>query len=200
MSCTLPPPLEIPPPLAISPLRGGGDRHFTVLLGNIYFGGLCSPSVTDRFLHCFPTTSNQSPVFCDILSPKAVQGVQGVVSLFHRCFLPVTVYGTTHAHLVHMCWPLLSGLEIPLQSPPPPQGGYHHLATVARRSRATGRDFKGGARVRAVASVNACLGVSIGETKDRCTRPTLILDDCHEKEGLFDGEGCMCAHSNILPE
>ena len=23
-----------------------------------------------------------------------------------RCFLPVTVYGTTHAHLVHMCWPL----------------------------------------------------------------------------------------------
>ena len=23
-----------------------------------------------------------------------------------RCFLPVTVYGTTHARLVHMCWPL----------------------------------------------------------------------------------------------
>ena len=28
-----------------------------------------------------------------------------------RCFLPVTVYGTTHAHLVHMCWPLLWGLH-----------------------------------------------------------------------------------------
>ena len=27
-----------------------------------------------------------------------------------RCFLPVTMYGTTHAHLVHMCWPLLWGL------------------------------------------------------------------------------------------
>ena len=40
-----------------------------------------------------------------------------------RCFLPVTVYGTTHAHLVHMCWPLLWGLEIPLQPPPPPLGG-----------------------------------------------------------------------------
>ena len=28
-----------------------------------------------------------------------------------RCFLPVTVYGITHAHLVHMCWPLLWGLR-----------------------------------------------------------------------------------------
>ena len=28
-----------------------------------------------------------------------------------RCFLPVTLYGTTHAHLVHMCWPLLWGLH-----------------------------------------------------------------------------------------
>ena len=26
------------------------------------------------------------------------------------CFLPVTVYGTNHPHLVHMCWPLLWGL------------------------------------------------------------------------------------------
>ena len=28
-----------------------------------------------------------------------------------RCFLPVTVYGTTHTHLVHMCWLLLWGLH-----------------------------------------------------------------------------------------
>ena len=33
----------------------------------------------------------------------------------------MTMYGTTHAHLVHMCWPLLWGLEMPLQSPPPPR-------------------------------------------------------------------------------
>ena len=26
-------------------------------------------------------------------------------------FLPVTMYGTTHTHLVHMCWPLLWGLH-----------------------------------------------------------------------------------------
>ena len=52
-----------------------------------------------------------------------------------RCFLPVTMYCTTHAHLVHMCWPLLWGLQIPLQGTtpgvrpsrgdrlPPPEGG-----------------------------------------------------------------------------
>ena len=65
-----------------------------------------------------------------------------------RCFLPVTVYGTTHPHLVHMCWPLLWGLEIPLQSPPP------RGQTVTWRpcpspggetvTRCGGGDFKGG--------------------------------------------------------
>ena len=56
-----PPPLEISPPCNPHP-GGGGARHFTVLLGNIYCGGLCSPSVTHTFLHCFPIASNQSPV------------------------------------------------------------------------------------------------------------------------------------------
>ena len=56
-----PPPLH-PPPFVTPPPLGGGDRHVTVLLGNIYCGGLCSPSVTHTFLHCFPITSNQSPV------------------------------------------------------------------------------------------------------------------------------------------
>ena len=40
------------------------------------------------------------------------------------------MYGTTHAHLVHMCVPLLWGLEILLQSPPP-KGGDRHLAAVS---------------------------------------------------------------------
>ena len=55
-----PTPLQSPPP-SQSP-RGGGGRHFTVLLSNIYCGGLSSPSVAHTFLHCFPITSNQSPV------------------------------------------------------------------------------------------------------------------------------------------
>ena len=47
-----------------------------------------------------------------------------------KCFFPVTVYGATRAHLVHMYLPLLWGLEIPLQSPPP-WGGDRHLVTVS---------------------------------------------------------------------
>ena len=54
------PPLKSPP-LQTSPPQGG-DRYFTVLLGNIYCTGLCSPFVTHMFLHCFPIFSNQSPV------------------------------------------------------------------------------------------------------------------------------------------
>ena len=59
---TYPPPLlkSPPPPCNLPPQ--GGDRHFTVLRGNIYCGGLCSPSVIHTSLHCFPITSNQSPV------------------------------------------------------------------------------------------------------------------------------------------
>ena len=38
-------------------------------------------------------------------------GVLCVATSDLRCFLPVTVCGTTHAHLVNMCWPLLWGLH-----------------------------------------------------------------------------------------
>ena len=57
-SCT--PPLLKAPPCNPPPV-GGGD-HFTVLPGNVDYGGLCSLSVTHTFLHCFPITANQSPV------------------------------------------------------------------------------------------------------------------------------------------
>ena len=98
------------PPLAISPPKGG-DRHFTVLLGNIYFGGLCSPSVTHTLSHCFPITSNQCCVYSVIFSLR--RRCTGCCVPFSdpRSFLPLTVYGTTHAHLVHMCWPLLWGIH-----------------------------------------------------------------------------------------
>ena len=65
----------------IDPPQGGGDRYFTVLLRNIYCGGLCSPSATHTFLHCFPITSNQSLV-CIPCYSLSKGGVPGVVSLF----------------------------------------------------------------------------------------------------------------------
>ena len=52
----------LPPPFAISPPPGEGGGHFTLLRGNIYWGGLCSPSITHVFLPCFPIALNQSPV------------------------------------------------------------------------------------------------------------------------------------------
>ena len=72
------PMLPPPPPLQSPP----GDRHFHVFLVNIYCAGLCCPSAIHMALHCFPITSNQSPVcvFCDIVSPKALYGC--VVLLF----------------------------------------------------------------------------------------------------------------------
>ena len=65
-----------------------------------------------------------------------------------RCFLPVTVYGTTHAHLVHMCWPLLWGLEIPLQPPPPPRGEtVTWRPSLGETVTRYGRRFQAGGRV-----------------------------------------------------
>ena len=68
-----------PPPFEISPPGGGrgGDCHFTVLLDNLYCGGLCSPSVTHtRSCMAFPLLQiSHLCVFCNILSPKVVYRV-----------------------------------------------------------------------------------------------------------------------------
>ena len=64
------PPCNPPPP------PRGGDRHFTVLLRNIYCRHLF-PTVTHTFLHCFPITSNQSPA-CILRYSLSKGGVQGV--------------------------------------------------------------------------------------------------------------------------
>ena len=65
------------PPLANAPALQSpphpGDRHFHGFLVNMYCAGLCSPSVTCTFSHCFPFLQiSQLCVFCDIPSPKAV--------------------------------------------------------------------------------------------------------------------------------
>ena len=50
-----PPPLAIPPP-------PGETVTFIFFLVNMYCVGLCCPSALRMALHCFPITSNQSPV------------------------------------------------------------------------------------------------------------------------------------------
>ena len=76
----VPPPLESSP-LAISPPCNPpppeGDRHFTVLLGNIYFAVVCVPHLSHtRSCIAFPLLRfSHLCVFCDILSPKAVYRV-----------------------------------------------------------------------------------------------------------------------------
>ena len=100
-----PPPCNLPP-LAFSH-PAPGDRDFHVFLGNIYCAGLCCPCALHMALHCVPITSNQSPVsilWCSF--SKGAAWVCCVAISDPKCFLPLTVYGTTHAHLVHMCWPL----------------------------------------------------------------------------------------------
>ena len=40
-----------------------GDRHFHVFLVNMYCAGLCCPTALRMALHCFPSTTNQAPVY-----------------------------------------------------------------------------------------------------------------------------------------
>ena len=117
------PPLQTPPPC--NPPPHPGDRHFHVFLVNMYCAGLCCPSALRMALHCFPITSNQAPVCVLWYSlSKGVVWVCCVATSDPRCFLPVTMYGTTHAHLVHMClhrWRVPQfAFKYPCNLPPPP--------------------------------------------------------------------------------
>ena len=71
------PPLKAPPP-------GGEDRHFNVLLCNIYCSGSYSPSITHTFLHCFSITLNQSPVPWNTLAIPPPRGVK-----IQKCHIPM---------------------------------------------------------------------------------------------------------------
>ena len=77
------------------------DRHFHVFLANTYCAGLCCHLA---FLsHYFkPNTS-----LCSVIFSLQIR-CTGVLCCYFgpKMFLPVTVYGTTHPHLVHMYWPL----------------------------------------------------------------------------------------------
>ena len=126
---TLPcPPLEISPPCNLPPWGGGGRPSLhsfarQYLLRWFVFP-ICHTHVLALLSHDFKSVTC---VYSVIFSLQRQCTGCRVPFSDPRFFLLVTVYGTTHAHLVHMCWPLLWGLEIPLQSPPPPGG-----ETVAR--------------------------------------------------------------------
>ena len=104
----LPPPLQSPPPW-----RGGGGapslhcfvgqyllRRFVFPIGHTHVLALLShhfKSVTCVYSLIFSLQRRCTGCRVPFSDP--------------RCFLPVTLYGTTHTHLVHMCWPLLWGLR-----------------------------------------------------------------------------------------
>ena len=76
-----------------------------------------------------------------------------------RCFLPVTMYGTTHAHLVHMClhrWRVPQfALKYPCNLPPPsrrPSLGDRLPPPPGRPPRANPGVCKGGGRVQSKAA------------------------------------------------
>ena len=132
------PPFEIPPPLCNLPRRGG-HCHFTVLLGNVYCGGLCS-HLSHTVLALLSHYSESVTCVYSVMFSLQRRCTGGCVPFSDpRCFLPVTVYGTTQAHLVHMCWPLLWGLEIPLQSSPPGGGDRRALRGDISRGGGGGR-------------------------------------------------------------
>ena len=75
-----------------------------------------------------------STCVCSVIFSLQVVWVCCVATSDPRCFLPVTMCGTTHAHLVHMClhrWRVPQfALKYPCNPPPPPLGD-RHLATVS---------------------------------------------------------------------
>ena len=113
--CTIlyypPPPLQSPP-LAIPPPQGRGRPSLHCFarqyLLQWFVFPICHTHVLALLSHYFKSVTC---VYYVIFSLQ--RRCKGCCVPFSdpRCFLPVTVYGTTHEHLVHMCWPLLWGLH-----------------------------------------------------------------------------------------
>ena len=86
------------------------------LLVNICHGSVCCPCVTQHIAlvsYCFKSIT----CMCYVIVSLQRLCVECCVAFsVPRCFPLVTMYGTTHAHLVLMCWPLLSGFEVDHQS------------------------------------------------------------------------------------
>ena len=98
-----PPPLQSPP--------GGGRLSFQCFAGQYTLQWSVFPISRTHVLallsHSFKSVAC---VYSVILSLQRRCTRCRVPFSDPRCFLPGTVYGTTHAHLVHMYWPLLWSL------------------------------------------------------------------------------------------
>ena len=104
--------LHFPPPPCNPPPRGGGRPSLHCFAGQHllqwFVFPICRMHVLALLSHHFKSVTC---VYSVIFSLQRRCAGCHVPVLDPRCFLPVTVYGTTHAHLVHMCWPLLWGLH-----------------------------------------------------------------------------------------
>ena len=120
-SVPCPPPPPLTSPSLCNPPPRGGRPSLHCFARQYLLRGFVFPSVAHTFLHCFPLLRITHLYSVIVSLQRRCTGCRVPFS-DPRCFLPVTVYGTTHAHLVHMCWPLLWGLERPLQSAPLPPG------------------------------------------------------------------------------
>ena len=109
-SSFLPPrPFEIPPPCHLPPPGGRPSLYcfaWQYLLRWFVFP-ICHTQVLALLSHCFESVTC---VYSVILHLQRRCAGCRVPFSDSRCFLPVTVYGTTYTHLVHMCWPLFWGL------------------------------------------------------------------------------------------
>ena len=104
-----PPPLEIPPPCnPPPPPRGAGRPALYCFAGQYllwwFVFPICHTHVLALLSHYFESVTCVYSVIFSL--QRRCTGCR-VRCSDPRCFLPVTVYGTNHAHLVHMCWPLL---------------------------------------------------------------------------------------------
>ena len=107
--------------------EGGGGAHFTVLLGNVYCGGLCSPSVThphapEVLAQVRPPTATRAGTRdsstarqgCSFLSfsswrlrrPLGALDPCGPPSLI--LFFPCDTHTHTHTHTFLHCFPITS--------------------------------------------------------------------------------------------
>jgi hypothetical protein len=101
-----------PPPLATPPPPGGWRLSLHCFaqpyLLQWFVFPICHTHVLALLSHFFKSVTG---VYSTIFSLQRWCTGCHVPFSDPRCFLPMPVHGTTHAHLVHMCWPLLWGLH-----------------------------------------------------------------------------------------